>query len=518
MRVRTTWILLAILALLIFLLVAGVALAGDSSGAATGGKEVYDTIYAGKSAKEAIGHNAVSINFVWVLITGFLILFFQSGFALVETGFCRAKNALHTIMMNLVIFLIGALGFFTVGFALMFGGIGGFPTLEGGKMLNGMVEIVKGWGIFGTKGFFLSSGGTYDVVVYTIFFFQLVFMDTAATIPTGAMAERWKFLSFVIYGFFMAMILYPFFGNWVWGGGWLASLGKNLGLGHGYIDFAGSSVVHAVGGLTGLAGAIVLGPRIGKYNKDGTPNAIPGHHLPMAILGTFILLFGWFGFNPGSTLAGTDLRIAVVVVNTLIASIAGGFTAMLVMWLKFGKPDASMTANGLLAGLVSVTAPAAFVEAWAALIIGAIGGALVVLSVLFVERKLKVDDPCGAISVHGTCGLWGVLSLGLFADGTYGIGWNGVGATAAKGVAGLFFGDAGQLIAQLIGMATVIVWAFGVSYIFFKILDKIIGMRVSPEVEVQGLDIPEIGALAYPDFSLVPGSGAVDTVNGQARR
>lgn len=267
-----------------------------------------------------------------------------------------------------------------------------------------------------------------------------------------------------------------------------------------------------------MAGAIVLGPRIGKYNKDGTPNAIPGHHLPMAILGTFILLFGWFGFNPGSTLAGTDLRIATVVVNTLMAAIAGGFTAMLVMWLKFGKPDASMTANGLLAGLVSITASAAFVEAWAALIIGAIGGVLVVLSVLFVERKLKVDDPCGVISVHGTCGLWGILSLGLLADGTYGIGWNGVGATAAKGVTGLFFGDASQLVAQLIGMVTVIVWAFGLSYIFFKILDKIVGIRVSPEVELQGLDMPEIGALAYPDFSLAPGSGAVDTVNGGTRR
>jgi len=325
-------------------------------------------------------------------------------------------------------------------------------------------------------------------------------MDTACTIPTGAMAERWKFSSFIIFGFFMSMFLYPLFGNWVWGGGWLSALGRNLGLGHGYIDFAGSSVVHAMGGLVGLAGAIVLGARIGKFNEDGTPNAIPGHHIPMAILGTFILLFGWFGFNPGSTLAATDLRIAVVVVNTLLASVAGALGAMFTMWLKFGKPDASMTANGMLAGLVGITAPAAFVESWAALVIGAVAGVLVVVSVLFVERVLKVDDPVGAVSVHGTCGIWGVLSLGIFADGTYGVGWNGVGATAAKGVTGLLYGDASQLLAQAVGAITVIIIAFGGGYVFFKVLDAIMGIRVAPEVEIEGLDLHEIGNPAYPDF------------------
>lgn len=500
MRKKVLYLLL--LALLVLLISALPALAGDPSGAATGGKGDFDFLYPGKSVRDAIGHTAVSTNFIWTLLTGFLILFFQTGFALVETGFCRAKNAVHTIMMNFVIFAIGAIGWYTVGFALAFGGVGGFPTLGGGSMLNGLFQVARDWGIFGYKGFFLMTGGTYDVTVYTIFFFQLVFMDTACTIPTGAMAERWKFSAFVIYGFFMSMIIYPIFANWVWGGGWLAALGRNLGLGHGYIDFAGSSVVHAMGGFVGLAGAIVLGARIGKFNKDGSPNAIMGHDIPLAILGTFILLFGWFGFNPGSTLAATDLRIAVVVVNTLLAACAGALSAMFTMWIKYGKPDASMTANGLLAGLVGITAPAAFVEGWASLVIGAIAGVLVVISVLFVERVLKVDDPVGAVSVHGTCGIWGILATGIFADGTYGVGWNGVGATAAKGVTGLLYGDASQMIAQLIGAGVVIVWAFGMGYILFKVMDLVMGIRVSPEVEVQGLDLPEMGSLGYPDFEI----------------
>jgi len=339
-----------------------------------------------------------------------------------------------------------------------------------------------------------------------------VFMDTAATIPTGAMAERWKFSSFFIYGFFISMITYPLFANWVWGGGWLSQLGKNFGLGHGYVDFAGSSVVHMVGGVTGLAGAMVLGPRLGKYNKDGTPNPIPGHNIPMAALGCFILAFGWFGFNPGSTLAGSDLRIAVVAVNTMLASASGAIFAMLYMWMRYGKPDPSMAINGMLAGLVAITAPCAFVSSFWAFVIGAFAGVLVCWSVFFLERTMKVDDPVGAISVHGTCGAWGVLSLGIFADGTYGDGFNGVAGT----VRGILYGDASQLVAQIIGPLTNFGFIFGASWLFFKAMDVVMGMRVSPEVELEGLDVPEMGTHGYPEIQ-GPGSLVHGLVGGTSR-
>jgi Amt family ammonium transporter len=309
------------------------------------------------------------------------------------------------------------------------------------------------------------------------------------------MAERWKWSSFVIYGFFISMITYPLFANWVWGGGWLSQLGKNFGLGHGYVDFAGSSVVHMVGGVTALAGAMVLGPRIGKYNKDGSPNPIPGHNLPMAALGCFILAFGWFGFNPGSTLAGGDLRISVIAVNTMLASASGSIFAMFYMWAKYGKPDPSMMINGMLAGLVAITAPCAFVSSFWAFVIGAFAGVLVCWSVFFVERTIKVDDPVGAISVHGTCGAWGVISLGIFADGSYGDGFNGIPST----VKGILYGDPSQLVAQIIGPIVNFCFIFGASWVFFKVYDLVLGMRVSPEVEMEGLDVPEMGAHGYPE-------------------
>jgi Amt family ammonium transporter len=331
-----------------------------------------------------------------------------------------------------------------------------------------------------------------------MFLFQMVFMDTAATIPTGAMAERWKFLPFVIFSFLLSMFIYPIFGNWVWGGGWLSQMGVNFGLGHGAVDFAGSSVVHMVGGVTALAGAMIIGPRIGKYNKDGSANPIPGHHLPMALLGTFILAFGWFGFNAGSSLAGGDLRIAVAAVNTMLASASGALVAMIYMWVKYKKPDPSMMANGMLAGMVAITAPCAFVNASGAFIIGGIAGFLVCVSVFFIEQKLKIDDPVGATSVHMVCGAFGVLSVGLFADGSYGDGLNGV----KGGVRGLFYGDAGQLMAQIITITANFVFVFIASYLCFKLIEVTIGNRVSAEVEMEGLDIPEMGAYAYPEFSL----------------
>jgi ammonium transporter, Amt family len=324
----------------------------------------------------------------------------------------------------------------------------------------------------------------------------MVFMDTAATIPTGALCERWKWSSFVVFSVFVGALIYPLYGNWVWGGGWLASLGKNLGLGHGHVDFAGSSVVHMTGGVMALVTAKLLGPRRGKYGADGSVNAIPGHNIPMALLGTFILAFGWFGFNAGSTLAGSDLQIGVIATNTMLASAAGALAAMLYVWPRYGKPDPSMLANGMLAGLVAITAPCAFVTAPAAVLIGAVAGVVVVVSVYFFERTAKIDDPVGAISVHGVNGLWGILSLGLFANGTYGAGFNGVDGN----VTGLFYGDPGQFVAELIGGVTNLIAVGGLTAIAWAITGLLVkGNRVSAEAEELGLDIPEMGALAYPD-------------------
>jgi ammonium transporter, Amt family len=385
-------------------------------------------------------------------------------------------------------------GWFACGYALMFGAADQHGLL--GMTALGTPIHIGSWNVLAKSGFFL-TGHAYDVSVMGFFFFQLVFMDATATIPTGAMAERWKFSSFCVWGLFASMLLYPIYGNWVWGGGWLSQLGT-LGpqWGHGAVDFAGSGVVHAMGGVAAFWGAKILGPRIGKFGKDGKPRAIPGHHLPMAILGTFILLVGWMGFNGGSTFAGTDFRLTVVITNTILASAFGCLAAMFLMWKLFGKPDPSMTANGLLAGLVAITAPCAFVAPFAAAIIGTVAGLLVVAAVLWVERKAKVDDPVGAVAVHGANGLWGVLALGLFADGKYGDGLNGV----AGGVTGLFYGDLGQFMAQLTDAITIVVFCSLMTIAFFKICDKVMGIRSDEEAEISGLDMPELGAMAYPDF------------------
>ena len=476
----------------------------DPSGANTGAAIDVPAATAGSpnmiELANAVGHNKVAINMMWTLITGFLVMFMQAGFAMVETGLTRAKNVAHTMAMNFMIYPLGMLGFYICGFAFMFGGLGAIGTMGGYAGLNHEVAITlfgKSFGLFGTQGFFLS--GQYDVAVFALFLFQMVFMDTTATIPTGAMAERWKYLAFFIYGWFVGTIIYPIYGNWVWGGGWLAMLGQNFGLGHGHVDFAGSSVVHMTGGMIGLVGAWLLGPRIGKYNSDGSPNAIPGHSIPMAIIGTFILAFGWFGFNPGSTLAGTDLRIAVVAVNTMLASATGALAATLWMWVvRSKKPDPSMMCNGMLAGLVAITAPCAFVNSASACIIGLISGVLVVEAAFFIERVLKIDDPVGAIAVHGVNGAWGVLSLGLFADGTYGDGWNGVAGT----VKGLFYGDASQFVAECIGVGANVIYVGLVSLIVFKLIEAIVGQRVDARAEIDGLDVPEMGVPGYVGVKL----------------
>ncbi len=485
---------------------------GDPGGALTGtisDVPVSDTkagLTLGDVANQ-VGQNKIGINFTWTLITGFLVMFMQAGFAMVEAGLCRVKNANHTYMMNFFVYGCGLFAYWILGFAIQMGGAAGNGNLGGLQSLNGehLLNLFgTNWGIFGQNGMFL-AGHTYDVGVMVIFLFQMVFMDTALTIVTGACAERWKFLTFAVSSVLMGAITYPLFANWAWGGGWLSQLGVNAGLGKGYCDFAGSGVVHAVGGLTALACALIVGPRIGKFNRDGSANAIIGHDISAVLIGCFILAFGWFGFNPGSTLGASGagcLRIGSVAVNTMLAGCTGTFGALLYMWVFKGKPDASMSGNGLLAGLVAITAPSGFVNTTGAAIIGFIAGVLVCFSVAFVENTLKVDDPVGAISVHGTCGLWGVLSVGLFADGTsnYGGSWNGV----TGSVTGLFYGDASQLVAQIIGIATLVGFVFTFSYVLNWVLDIFLGQRVSVETEVAGLDLPEMGQLGYPEFVFAP--------------
>jgi ammonium transporter, Amt family len=476
---------------------------------------------------DRIARNLFSINMMWVLLAGALVMFMQAGFMMVETGLCRAKNAAHTSAMNLMVYPLGCLAFWAYGFAIGWGGWWNAPVPSGwyspvgpGTVIldsnftitTGEGDAAKTFSLFGTKGFFLS--GCDDVSVLALFFFMMVFMDTTATIPTGTLAERWAWKNFVLFGLWVALP-YCLYAHWVWGGGWLAQSGLNWGLGHGAVDFAGSGVVHAMGGIIALAGGIVAGPRIGKY-VNGKPQAMPGHNIPMVVAGTFILAFGWFGFNAGSTLSGTDLRIATVIVNTMLASVAGATSCMLYLMLTGLKPDPSMICNGMLAGLVAITAPCAFVDTHIAALIGAIAGVLVVISVFFWDR-IGIDDPVGAISVHGVNGIWGVIALGLFANGKYGMGWNGVvrkefdenlleDGLIADGVRGLFYGDSSQLMAQLLSAATVIVFGFIMAYVWFKVSNLITPIRVKPEVEIAGLDIPEMGAHGYPDFMPAPHS------------
>ncbi|MBA3287075.1 MAG: ammonium transporter [Acidimicrobiia bacterium] len=446
---------------------------------------------------------AGNLNMLWVVIGAVLVIFMQAGFALVETGFCRAKHAAHVVSTNFAVFGLGCIGFFFVGFPFSlsaldvsgyFGGIGA-PV--------GSALIGDGNWVFLWKGGWALSGSGIDAGVLALFLYMVAFMDTTATIPTGAMAERWKWGSFAIWGLFCGAFYYPLFAAWTWGGGWLSKTWDTMGLGAGYVDFAGSGVVHTVGGVAAVAGAKVLGPRIGKYRADGTPRAIPGHHIPMALLGTFILLFGWFGFNAASTFAATDVQFATVATNTAIAAAFGAIVAMLWITFRAGKPDPGMMANGMLAGLVAITAPCAFVTPAMSAVIGTIAGVLVIEAVWFVERKLKIDDPVGAIAVHGVNGTFGVLAVGLFANGSYGGGWNG---SDVEGVKGLFWGDAGQLGAQALGVLVLWTVIFGVAYAFFKIQDSVSksmgkgGIRSLPADEEAGLDLPEMGVLAYPEF------------------
>jgi len=402
-----------------------------------------------------------NINIVWTCIAAFLVFFMQAGFAMVEAGFTRAKNAVNILMKNLMDFSVGTIAFFLIGFGLMFG---------------------KSNGLFGTTLFGLSGvepGADWN---WTFLIFQTVFAATAATIVSGAMAERTKFVGYLAYSFFITLFIYPVFGSWAWGGlldggGWLENLG--------FLDFAGSTVVHSIGGWLALAGAIILGPRIGKYGPDKKPKAILGHNIPLAALGVFILWFGWFGFNPGSTTTG-DGSIGYIAVTTNLSAAAGAIVAMAISWVIMKKPDASMALNGALAGLVSITAPCDGVTPAGAIMIGAVGGALVVLAVLFIDHVLKIDDPVGAVSVHGVCGAWGTLATGLF-----------------NMESGLFYGGGlKQLGVQALGAGAAFVWAFGLGLILFYTISKTIGLRVTPEEEMKGLDIGEHGMEAYSGFQV----------------
>jgi Amt family ammonium transporter len=409
------------------------------------------------SNKEAIDLVQTHANYLWTLVAACLVFFMQAGFAMVEAGFTRAKNAVNILMKNLMDFSLGSLGYWAIGFALMFG------------------ASKTGW--FGTTGFFLSDfTPDGDPWVLAFWMFQVVFAATAATIVSGAMAERTKFVGYLIYSVIVSAIIYPIFGSWAWGSlfngsGWLEGLG--------FIDFAGSTVVHSVGGWAALAGAIVLGPRLGKYGKDGKPRAIMGHNMPLAALGVFILWLGWFGFNPGSTTTA-DKSIAMIFVNTNLAAAAGAALALFTSWIKFGKPEVGMSLNGALAGLVGITAGCANVTPGSAIIIGAVAGILVVLSVLFFDR-IKIDDPVGAISVHGVCGAWGTLAAGLF----------NIGGTTGK-----------IILVQLVGIGACFVWTFFAAFIIFKLISLTVGLRVSPEEEIEGLDHTEHAGIAYPDFGM----------------
>ncbi|WP_376790721.1 ammonium transporter [Thermoflexus sp.] len=417
-----------------------------------------------------------AINLAWTLIAAFLVFFMQAGFAMVEAGFARSKNVVAVLTKNLMDALIGGLAFWAFGFALMFGGSGLAPGLERGTP----------W--IGTSGFFL-TGLAYNDQTAALWFFQMVFAATAATIVSGAMAERTKTTAYLAYSFLISALIYPIYGHWVWGGGWLGDLSAYLpflGEGVGAKDFAGSGVVHAVGGFVALVGAAMVGPRVGKFNRDGTPNALPGHNLALVTLGTFILFFGWFGFNPGSTLAATDSRIAMIAVNTFLAGAAGAVVAIYYGFFRTGKLELPLACNGALAGLVGITAPCAYVAPWAAVLIGGIAALVMIGGAAFVERILKVDDVVGASAVHGFAGLWGLLAVGLFADGTYG------------GVAGLIVGSWGQLVAQVIDMVVVTAWSLGTGFLIFWLIRQTIGLRVSAEEERLGLDLTEHGAEAYP--------------------
>lgn len=410
------------------------------------------------------------VNMAWTLITGFLVWFMQLGFAFLGAGLIRSKNQVNYWTKSFMDFCISALAFWAFGFALMFGGSNIFPGLDMGNSF------------IGYSGFFL-AGASYDVSTAMFWFFQMVFAATACTIVAGAVAERMKITAYLAYSFILGSMIYPIYGKWVWGGGWLSQL--TIAGTTGVKDFAGSGVVHTLGGICALIGAAMVGPRIGKFNKDGSPNSIKGHNLPYVVIGTFILFFGWFGFNTGSTLAATDLRISIIAVNTFLSGVTGAMVALYWAFIRTGKMDIITACNGCLVGLVGITASCAYVEPWAAVVIGAISVPFMIAANYIEERVLKIDDAVGAVPVHLAGGIWGLLAVGIFADGSYG------------GVSGLIAGNFGQLILQVIDILVLIIWVVPTIFLTFWVIQKTIGLRASRKEELTGLDIPEHGIKAY---------------------
>ncbi|MGA2750397.1 MAG: ammonium transporter [Verrucomicrobiota bacterium] len=451
----------------------------------------------------------MSLDFTSVVLAGVLVMLVQAGFALVTTGLCRAKNAAQVITINLIIFALSIVGFWVCGFAFM---SGGWSVKIAPQDTEWSIHLFgHSFGLMGHQGFFLSAASS--PLLLSLFFFQATVVAVAALIPAGVMADRWKFSSVIPYACVSAALPIAVFGNWVWGGGWLAQLGENLGCGHGFVDFAGSSVIHMAGGVAGFMGAIALGPRVGKYSRDGRPRPMPGHNLAFVVFGALLLAAGWFGMTIGPSLFAAPSRLPLIAVNTLLSAAAAAATACAVVKIKFKKPDPSMICNGLLAGLAAISGPCAFVNPAGAVLTGAVAGALVVYCVVFIEGTIKVDDPVGALSVHGVGGAWGLLSLGLFADGSFGQGWNGVHDLAANGtetgVTGAFgalFGapsnDWSQLGAQIIGAAACLIFCGLAAWLWFKICAFFTPLRCRHEEELAGLDLPEVGAECYPDFHL----------------
>lgn len=414
------------------------------------------------------GAAITAVNYAWTLIAAFLVFFMQAGFALLEAGSTRARNAGAVFMKNFMDFCMCGLAFWAFGFAIMFGGS----------------ELASGLGagnpLVGVSGFFL-SGDANDVGTMELWFFQMVFAATAATIVSGALAERARLNAYMAYSFLISAIIYPVYGHWVWGGGWLAT----LPIGAGAKDFAGSGVVHAVGGVAALVGALMIGPRVGKFDAAGRSRSIPGHNMGYVVIGTMILFFGWFGFNPGSTLAATDLRISVIATNTFLAGIAGALVAYYVAFIRTGKADVAATCSGAIGGLVGITAGCAYVDTWAALVIGGVAGGLVIVVAQFLESVLKLDDPVWAVACHAGGGIWGLIAVGIFANGDYG------------GVSGLIVGDTAQIVAQLVSVVAVVAWTGLASLVIFAAIRATMGLRVTEGDEAAGLDASEFTQPGY---------------------